>query len=160
MNKNIALLGLGAILLASCASYQKTAPIMSVQGNNINTYVAADLDYENAKKVEATINTKTVLWVIPLIKNGNKTIKSTNRYNNLTKSESRALYQAKEESGADIILGPEFEKEHHSWFFGIYRTSTTKVKGWGVKVKGIKEDVNNGAVNMQYEPRKRAPLGF
>lgn len=160
MNKNIALLGLGAILLASCASYQKTAPIMSVQSNNINTYVAADLDYENAKKVEATIKTKTALWIIPLIKNGNKTIKSSNRYNSLSKTESQALYLAKEKSGADIILEPEFEKERHSWFFGIYRTTTTKVKGWGVNVKGIKEDVNHGVANTQYEPKTKSLLGF
>ena len=68
-----------------CATYQKTAPVMGVQSNNINTYVAADLDYANAKKVEATINTKTALWIIPLIKNGKKTFKSSNRYSGLSK---------------------------------------------------------------------------
>ncbi len=131
------------MLLASCASYQKTAPVMGVQSNNINTYVAADLDYANAKKVEAAVTSKTVLGFIQLVKNGNKTLKSSNRYNRLTKSESQALYRAKENSGVDIILEPEFEKEKHSWFFGIYKTSTTKVKGWGINVKGIKEDVPN-----------------
>lgn len=35
---------------------------------------------------------------------------------------------------------PEFEKENHSWFLGVYKTSVTKVKGWGVNMNGIKED--------------------
>ncbi len=151
-------MGLGAMLLASCASYQKTAPIMGVQSNNINTYVAADLDYANAKKVGATLNTQTVLWVIPLVKNGNKTFKSSNRYNNLSKSESQALYLAKQNSGADIILEPEFETEKHSWFFGIFKKSSVKVTGWGINVKGIKED-SNRLPNAQLET-KVSPLGL
>ena len=35
---------------------------------------------------------------------------------------------------------PEFEMEKHSWFFGAYTKTSTKVKGWGLKVNGIKED--------------------
>ncbi len=158
MKKTIGLLGLGSMLLASCATYQKTAPIMGVQSNNINTYVAADLDYANAKKVEATIDTKTVLWFIPLVKNGNKTLKSSNRYNSMTKLESQALYRAKENANVDLIIEPEFEKETHSWFFGIYKTAATKVKGWGVNIKGIKED-QHGVINNQVEPKRNA-LGF
>lgn len=142
MKKTIILLSLSMMLFASCASYQRTAPLMGVQSNNINTYVAADLDYANAKKVEATINTKTLFWCIPLVKNGNKMLKSSNRYNRLSKNESRALYLAKKNNDVDIILEPEFEKENHSWFFGIFKTSVTKVKGWGVNVKGVKEDTN------------------
>lgn len=127
------------VLLSSCASYQKTAPIMGIGGNNINTYVAAELDYENAKRIEGTIETQT-LFGFNLIFNGNKTIKSTNRYKGLNKRESQALYKAKSEANVDIILEPEFETESHSWFLGIYRTSKTKVKGWGINVKSIKED--------------------
>lgn len=127
------------VLLSSCASYQKTAPIMGIGGNNINTYVAAELDYENAKRIEGTIETKTILG-FNLIFNGNKTIKSSNRYKGLNKRESQALYKAKSEANVDIILEPEFESENHSWFFGVYRTSKTKVKGWGINVKSIKED--------------------
>ena len=158
MKKTIGLLGVSMMLLASCATYQKTAPVMGVQSNNINTYVAADLDYANAKKVEATINTKTALWFIALIKNGNKTFKSSNRYSGLSKQESQALYLAKEQSNVDIILEPEFEKESHSWFFGIVKTCSTKVKGWGINVKGIKED-GNRVPNAQLEPKK-APFAF
>ncbi len=159
MKKQIGLMGLGVMLLASCASYQKTAPVMGVQSNNINTYVAADLDYANAKKVEAAVTSKTVLGFIQLVKNGNKTLKSSNRYNSLSKTESQALYRAKENSGVDIILEPEFEKEKHSWFFGVYKTSTTKVKGWGINVKGIKEDTNR-VPNAQYETKGKLPLGL
>lgn len=122
---------------------------MGIGGNSINTYVAAELDYENAKRIEGTIETQT-LFGFNLIFNGNKTIKSTNRYKGLNKRESQALYKAKSEANVDIILEPEFETESHSWFLGIYRTSKTKVKGWGINVKSIKEDkrVTNGNVSF------------
>ncbi len=111
-------------------------------GSSLNTYVEADIDYSSAKKVEATVNTRTLLGIIQLERNGNKTLRSANRYKGLTKRQSQALYRAKENSGFDIILEPEFESEKHCWFFGAYRTSKTKVKGWGVNVKGIKEDTH------------------
>ena len=137
------------VFLSSCASYQKTAPIMGVGGNNINTYVSAELDYENATKIEGIVETKTLFGFINLIRNGNKTLKSTNRYKGLNKRESQALYKAKTNSNVDIILEPEFESENHSWFFGLYRTSTTKVKGWGINIKSIKEDKNvNGNISF------------
>ena len=113
---------------------------MSLGNNNINTYVEADLDYENAKKVQATVNTSTLVGFIQLERNGNKTLKSANRYKGLSKREAQALYRAKEKSDVDIILEPEFETEKHSWCLGIYKTSSTKVKGWGVNIKGIKQD--------------------
>ena len=113
---------------------------MSLGNNNINTYVEADLDYENARKVEATVNTATLFGFIQLERNGNKILKSANRYKGLTKREAQALYRAKEKSNVDIILEPEFETEKHSWCLGIFKTSLTKVKGWGVNIKGIKQD--------------------
>ena len=113
---------------------------MSLGNNNINTYVEADLDYANAKKVEGIVNTATLFGFIALERNGNKLLKSANRYKGLSKRESQALYRAKENSQVDVILEPEFESEKHSWFFGAYKTSVTKVKGWGVNIKGIKED--------------------
>jgi hypothetical protein len=128
-----------AVLMSSCASYQKTAPIISMADNRINTYVEADLDYAGAKKVEGVVETKTFLG-IPLIRNGNKTLKSTSRYGRLNKRESQALYRAKESSGVDIILEPEFETEKHSYFFGAFKRSKTTVTGWGLNIKGIKED--------------------
>lgn len=113
---------------------------MGLGNNNINTYVEADLDYANAKKVQGSVNTATLFGIIQLERNGNKTLKSTNRYKGLTKRESQALYRAKENAEVDIILEPEFECEKHSWFFGAYKTSSTRVKGWGVNIKGIRED--------------------
>lgn len=133
--------GLLVLGFTSCASYQKEAALMQINNNNINTYVAADLDYANAKRVQATVNTRTLFGFIQLERNGNKTLKSVNRYKFLSKPEAQALYRAKENADVDIILEPEFEKETHRWFFGLYKTRTTKVKGWGVNMKGIKEDV-------------------
>lgn len=129
-----------AVLMTSCASYEKSAAVLSVQGNSINTYVAADLDYDGAKKVEGIVETKTVLGFIQLVRNGNKTLSLSNRYRGLNKMEKQALYRAKENSDVDIILEPEFETEKHSWFFGLYKTKRIVVKGWGVNIKGIKED--------------------
>lgn len=130
----------------SCASYQKEAAIMGLNSGRINTYVEADLDYANAKKVEGAVNTSTLFGFIELKKNGNKLLKSSNRYKGLTKRESQALYRAKESSQVDVILEPEFESEKHSWFFGAYKETSTKVTGWGVNMKGIKED-KHGIVN-------------
>lgn len=132
--------GLLAMSFTSCATYQKEAAIMTLGNGNINTYVEADLDYANARKVEASVNTATLLGFIQLERNGNKMLKSANRYKGLTKRESQALYRAKENADVDIILEPEFEIEKHSWFFGAYRTSSTRVKGWGVNIKGIQRD--------------------
>lgn len=128
------------LLLTGCATYSSTSPVMSMRGNSINTYVKADIDYESAQRVEATIDTKTLFGFIELKRNGNKTLSASNRYRGLSKREKQALYKAKNESQCDIILEPEFEKESHKWFFGLYKTSKTKVKGWGVKLKGISED--------------------
>lgn len=139
--------GLLTMSFTSCATYQKEAAIMSLGNNSINTYVEADLDYANAKKVQASVNTATLFGFIQLQRNGNKTLKSANRYNGLTKREAQALYRAKENADVDIILEPEFETEKHSWFFGLYRTSSTTVKGWGVNIKGIRKD-EHGNLNQ------------
>lgn len=143
MKKNIGLVIMAlmtVMFVTSCASYQKSAPIMGIGSNNINTYVEAELDYAGAKKVAGEVETKTLFGFIHLKKNGNKTLKSTNRYRYLDKREAQALYIAKENADVDIILEPEFEKEKHSYFFGLYKTTKTKVQGWGVKIKGLKED--------------------
>lgn len=130
---------------SSCASYTKEAAIMSL-GSRLNTYAMADLDYENAQKVQATVKTATVLGFIQLERNGNKVLKSANRYKGLSKREGQALYRAKENADVDIILEPEFESEKHSYFLGLYRTSVTTVKGWGVNIKGIQKDPH-GVIN-------------
>lgn len=115
-------------------------------GSRLNTYAMADLDYENAQKVQATVKTATVLGFIQLERNGNKVLKSANRYKGLSKREGQALYRAKENADVDIILEPEFESEKHSYFLGLYRTSVTTVKGWGVNIKGIQKDPH-GVIN-------------
>ena len=132
---------------ASCASYTTDAPLMSISGNAINTYVEADLDYKGAKKVSAEVERKTLFGFISLSRNGNKTLNNSNRYKGLTKAEKQALYRAKINNDVDIIVEPEFETEKHSWFFGAYKTSKVSVKGWGVNMKGIKEDTHN--VNLR-----------
>lgn len=146
--------GLLVMSFVSCASYKKDAAIMGIGGNSINTYVAADIDYANAKKVTGSVNTRTVLGFIQLERNGNKVLKSSNRYRSLSKKEAQALYRAKQDADVDIILEPEFETEKHSWFFGLYRTSKTRVDGWGVNIKGIKED-NHGVLNPQRDFNSR-----
>lgn len=132
--------------LGSCASYEKQAPIMSLSGTKINTYVAADLDYDGAKKVTGTINKRTLFGFIALERNGNKRLSASNRYKGLKKIEQQALYRAKENADVDMILDPEFESEKHKWFFGAYKKQSVRVTGWGVNVKGIKED-KHGYVN-------------
>lgn len=126
------------MIFCSCASYRTTAPLQAISSNEISTYAEADIDYASAKKVSATIETSHIFG-IPTISNGNKTLKSSNRYGGLSKREAQALYKAKKDSGFDMILDPEFEVEKHSWFFGAVRNSKTTVTGWGVKIKGIKD---------------------
>lgn len=126
--------------LASCASYEKTGPIMGVQSNSVNTYVAADFDYANAKRIEGTVKQKTLFGILNLVKNGKRYYTASNRYRNLSKTEQQALYRAKETGGVDVIMEPNFEKETHRYFFGLYKKSQVKVSAWGLNYKGLKED--------------------
>lgn len=135
---NVFIAACAAVLLSSCASYQQTAPIMAIGGNSINTNVAASLDYKNVKRIEGTVETQT-LFGFNLIRNENKTLKNNNRYRGLNKRESQALYKAKTTANVDIVLEPEFVTEKHSWFFGVYKTTKTKVKGWGINIKKFRE---------------------
>lgn len=136
-------LGMGALVMAlcfsSCARYTTSAPIMGMT-NGVNTYVEADLDYNNAKRVEGYVETKTLFGFIQLVRNGKRTLTNTTRYRGLSQAEKQALYRAKESGKVDIIVEPEFEKEKHSWFFGAYKTTKTKATGWGLNVRGLKED--------------------
>lgn len=146
--KSLLAAGVAALALSSCASYTADAPIMGISSNSINTYVAADLDYKGAKQISAEVETKILFGIFRLSRNGNKQLTNQNRYKGLSKLERQALYRAKMNSDMDIILEPEFISEKHSWFFGAYKTRKVSVKGWGVNMKGIKEDshgVSNGA---------------
>lgn len=145
--KNLFVVGVAALAFTSCASYSVDAPVMGIAGNSINTYVAADLDYKGAKEISADVDTKTLFWFISLNRNGDKQLTNSNRYKGMSKAQRQALYRAKTNNNVDIVLDPEFTVEKHSWFFGIYKTRKVNVKGWGVNMKGIKEDphgINNG----------------
>ena len=113
---------------------------MGITNNSINTYVAADLDYKGAKKVSAEVENKILFGVFRLSRNGDKQLTNTNRYKGLSKAQRQALYRAKVNNSVDIIMEPEFTTEKHSWFFGAYKTRKVSVTGWGVNMKGIKED--------------------
>ena len=138
--------GIAALAFTSCAHYNVDAPVMGIAGNSINTYVAADLDYKGAKQISADVQTKTLFGFISLTRNGDKQLTNSNRYRGLTRAERQALFRAKTNNNVDIILDPEFTIEKHSWFFGLYKTRNVNVKGWGVNLKGIKEDPH-GIIN-------------
>ena len=97
---------------------------------NISLILQYKKDYEY-------IETQTLFGFIPLQHNGHKYLKSSNRYGALNKSESQVLYKLKQNSGADIILDPEFTSERHSWFLGLYKTTKITVDGWAVKVNKL-----------------------
>lgn len=140
--KNLVAASLFTLGFASCAHYTADAPLMGIANNSINTYVKADLDYNGAKKVNAEVETKTLLAIFKLSRNGDKQLTNPNRYKSLTKPERQALYRAKMNNNVDIIMEPEFTTEKHSYFFGAYKTRKVSVTGWGVNMKGIKEDSN------------------
>lgn len=128
-----------AAAMQSCASYTNGAAVKSMSPNLI-TNVAADIDYNSQQRVSATVESRKLFGFISLTRNGNKLLNTTNIYRGLSKPEKQALYRAKESSGVDLIIEPEFTTETHSWFFGAYKTAKISVNGWGVKMKGIKED--------------------
>ena len=138
--KSLLVAGVAVLAFSSCAHYTVDSPVMGIASNSINTYVTADLDYKNAKQISADVETKTLFGFISLSRNGDKQLTNTNRYKGLSKPERQALYRAKTNNNVDIILEPEFTVEKHSWFFGAYKTRKVNVKGWGVNMKGIKED--------------------
>lgn len=147
--KNLALTSLITLGFASCAHYTTDAPLMGITNNSINTYVAADLDYSSAKKVSAEIETKTLFGIFKLTRNGDKQLNNPNRYRSLSKLQRKALYRAKVNNNVDIIMEPEFTTERHNWFFSFYKTRKVSVTGWGVNMKGIKEDTTLNGTDIQ-----------
>ena len=135
---NFVLMGIAAFAMTSCAFYNQTAPLVGINPDGVETNLVADLDMANAKTITASVKTKTLFGFIPLVKNGQKVIKSP-RYGHLTKSEGLALYKAKSEAGVDVIIDPEFESERHSYFFGAFRTTFTVLRGYGAKVKSYRQ---------------------
>lgn len=141
-SKSLLVAGVAAVALTSCAHYSVDAPVMGISSNSVNTYVAAELDYNGAKRISADVESKKLLGIINLSRNGDRQLTNTNRYKGLGKPERQALYRAKVNNNIDIILEPEFSVEKHSWLFGAYKTRKVSVKGWGVNIKGIKEDTH------------------
>jgi hypothetical protein len=132
------LIGIALFTLSSCAYYSQTAPVAGIDPNGIKVNVVADLDMENAKTVTATVKTKKLFGFINLVFNKRKYIRSP-RYRGFSESEGLALYRAKNDADVDVILDPEFECEKHSWFFGVYKTRTTTLRGLGVNIKGYQK---------------------
>lgn len=127
------------VAATSCTSTKQTAPVMAIGGNNIVTNVKADLDYKGAKKINGTATTHRVLWIFSNTSNGNKQLKSNNKYKGLNKTESVALYRAKTAADVDIVLEPEFETTTSTYFLGIYKKTNVKMTGWGVNIKGFSD---------------------
>ena len=140
MKKSILLIACGITLfLTSCATYKKETPVLAIGANCVNTYIKAELDYQNARPIEAEINIRKFLG-INFVYNEDKRFVSSNRYKGFGKYESQALYKAIEENDVDIVIEPRFETDTHCWLFGIFKQSNIKVKGWGMNIKGFKED--------------------
>lgn len=112
---------------------------MAIGGNNIVTNVKADLDYQGAKKINGQATSTRVLWIFSHTPNGNKQLKSSNKYKGLNKTENVALYRAKKSADVDIVLEPEFETEVKSFFFGIFKKTKVTMTGWGINIKNFKE---------------------
>ena len=93
--KGLLVAGVTAFVFTSCAHYTVDAPLMGISNNSINTYVAADLDYNGAKKISADVEKKTLFEFISLNRNGDKQLTNTNRYKGFSKIERQALYRAK-----------------------------------------------------------------
>ncbi len=159
-NLKFLLVAFMALMFTGCAKYTTDGAVMGLAGNTLNTYAAADLDYKNAKKITASVETKTVLGFIPLVRNGSKLFTSVNRYKGLSKAERQALYRAKVNNDVDIIIEPEFAKESHSFLFGLFKTTKVTVTGWGVNMKGIKEDKNNVTNSVNYFASPMTGFGF
>lgn len=138
-----------AAVFASCSSVKQTAPVMAIGGNNITTNVKADIDYDGVKKIQGSASTTRILWIFKHTPNGGKKISANNRYRGLSNTENVALYRAKQSADVDIVLEPEFETQTKSYFFGIYKKTDVKVKGWGANIKGFKEGpIPNDVVNF------------
>ena len=114
--------------------------MLAIGANCVNTYIKAELDYQNARPIEAEINIRKFLGM-NLVYNEDKRFVSSNRYKGFGKYESQALYKAIEENDVDIVIEPRFETDTHCWLFGIFKQCNIKVKGWGMNIKGFKEDL-------------------
>ena len=123
---------------------------MAIGGNNIVTNVKADIDYAGITRIQGDASSTRILWIFSHTPNGNKRFSSNYRYRGLSTTENVALYRAKQSADVDLVLEPQFETEVRSYFFGIYKKTKVRVKGWGANIKGFKEgELPNGVVNFR-----------
>lgn len=140
------------MLATSCAGTYNTAAVAGIQNPVVNTHVKAKVDYSNATKVKGYGEEKSLFGFIKWGKNHSNSFKATTRYKGLSGSEKRAMYDAVEQSGSEIILEPQFKNKSKSYFFGLYRYTKTDMSGWGVNITGFEEDTNvqeQQSVHMQ-----------
>lgn len=130
------------IMATGCAGTYNTAAVVGIQNPVANTHVAARVDYANATPVQGYGEEKAVLGIFKWGKNRTNSFKASNRYKGLNGSEKRAMYDAVENSHADIILEPQFKNKTKSYFFGVYRYTKTYMTGWAAKIIGFEEDSN------------------
>ena len=128
------------LFTTSCAGTYNTAAVAGIQNPVANTHVAVKVDYANATPVKGYGEEKSVLGIVRWGKNRTNSFKASNRYKGLNGSEKRAMYDAVETSGADIILEPQFKNKTKSYFFGLYRYTQTYMTGWAAKITGFEED--------------------
>lgn len=128
------------MLTTGCAGTYNTAAVAGIQNPVANTHVAVKVDYANATKVQGYGEEKVVLGIFRWGKNRTNSFKASNRYKGLNGCEKRAMYDAVENSKADIILEPQFKNVTKSYFFGVYRYTKTYMTGWAAKIKGFEED--------------------
>ncbi len=140
----ILLCAVTAYALSSCAVYRDTTPIVGYNSYGIKADVTAELDPTSIKDVTITMKRNYILWFIPLQRNKNKILLSSNHYpigrpySSIGELQGMALYKAKVNNNADLILDPQFEIEHHSYFFGFYRKNEVRLNAKTVNVKEIK----------------------
>lgn len=139
------------VITTGCAGTYNTAAVVGIQNPVANTHVSVKVDYANATKVQGYGEEKAVLGIFKWGKNRTNSFKASNRYKGLTGSEKRAMYDAVENSKADIILEPQFKNKTKSYFFGLYRYTRTYMTGWAANINGFEEDsrvVSSQGVNM------------
>ena len=122
---------ISVLAFSSCASYRTSAPIVGYDSYGIRADVQAELDPASLKDVSVTMKKNYIFWIIPMNFSKDKTLLSANHYpiasnpfSLIGDLQGKALYKAKINNSADLILNPEFEIERHSWFLGFLRKNS------------------------------------
>lgn len=142
------LLSLSAVaLLASCSSISKSTQVASLKNVAVNAgEVHPELEISQTK-----VKGRAKFWYVgPFrISGGNKYVDSRQDIHPLhailnsatNKINGAALYNALENSEADVMIAPHYTRETHSWFFGIVRRFDVHVTGYPAKIKSLKQSI-------------------